>query len=124
MTGWNDERVEQIISVLLRTGVILSAAVVLAGGICFLVRHGNESADYRSFHGTPEAYQTISGVIRAIGPSNCRAVIQFGLLLLIATPIVRVSFSLVAFVLERDRVYTVVTLIVLAILLYSLAGPH
>jgi uncharacterized membrane protein len=48
--------------------------------------------------------------------------IQLGLLLLIATPIVRVAFSMVGFAIERDRMYVAFTLIVLAILLYSLLG--
>jgi uncharacterized membrane protein len=47
---------------------------------------------------------------------------QLGLLLLIATPIARVMFSAVAFAMERDRMYVGFTLIVLAVLLYSLFG--
>jgi uncharacterized membrane protein len=50
------------------------------------------------------------------------SVIQLGLLLLIATPVARVAMSLVAFILQRDRVYVVVTLIVLAVLIFSLTG--
>ena len=51
-----------------------------------------------------------------------QAIIQFGLLLLIATPVARVAFSAVGFAIERDSMYVVITLIVLAILLYSLFG--
>jgi uncharacterized membrane protein len=51
-----------------------------------------------------------------------RGLIQLGLLFLIATPIARVGFSIVGFALERDRMYVIFTLIVLAILLYSLLG--
>jgi uncharacterized membrane protein len=51
-----------------------------------------------------------------------RGLIQLGLLFLIATPIARVAFSIVGFAIERDRMYVVFTLIVLAILLYSLLG--
>ena len=47
---------------------------------------------------------------------------QAGLLVLIATPVVRVMASVVAFVLERDRLYATITLGVLAILLVSLFG--
>jgi uncharacterized membrane protein len=47
---------------------------------------------------------------------------QLGLLLLIATPIVRVAFSAVAFALEGDKMYVLFTLLVLAVLLYSLFG--
>jgi uncharacterized membrane protein len=112
-----DERLERMIAALLRAGVILSAVVVLLGGLCYLVRHGSEPADYRTFHGAPAQYRTLSGVV---AQRDCRAVIQLGLLLLIATPIARVAFSLVAFGMERDRIYVVVTTIVLIILLYSL----
>lgn len=116
----NDRRLEVIISVLLRTGVIVSALVVLLGGVCYLSKHGHEQPEYRVFRGTPATYRTISEVVHAAGPSDCRAVIQLGLLLLILTPVARVAFSLVGFGLERDGTYAVVTSIVLAILIYSL----
>ncbi len=51
-----------------------------------------------------------------------RAIIDIGLLLLIATPVMRVVFSMVAFALEKDRLYVALTLIVLVILLLSLLG--
>lgn len=120
----NDQRLELIISALLRTGVLTSAAVVLLGGVCFLSKHGHEQPAYHVFHGTPAAYRTISDVIHAAGPSDCRAIIQLGLLLLILTPVARVAFSLLGFGLERDGTYAVITSIVLAILIYSLAIPH
>ena len=120
----SDRRLEIIISVLLRTGVTLSALVVLLGGICFLSKHGHEQPEYRAFHGTEAAYRSISGVIQAAGPSDCRAVIQLGLLMLILTPIARVAFSLVGFGLERDGTYVALTSVVLAILVYSLTAPH
>ena len=60
-------------------------------------------------------------IIHAMGFSSFRAIIQFGLLLLIATPIARVTFSLVGFAMERDWTYAVITAIVLAILIFALA---
>jgi uncharacterized membrane protein len=48
--------------------------------------------------------------------------IQLGLLLLIATPVARVAFSVAVFAMQRDRLYVVVALIVLAVLMYSLTG--
>jgi uncharacterized membrane protein len=119
-----DQRLEVIISILLRTGVLISATVVLLGGICFLARHGHEQPEYHVFHGTPQIYRSVTGVIRAAGPSNCTAVIQLGLLLLILTPVARVAFSLAGFALEHDGTYVALTSIVLAILIYSLAVPH
>jgi uncharacterized membrane protein len=122
--NWTDQRLEVIISVLLRTGVLLAASVVLLGGLCFLSQHGGEQPEYHVFHGTAQAYRSIAGVIHAAGPSNCPAVIQLGLLLLILTPVARVAFSLAGFALERDGTYVGLTFVVLAILIYSLAGPR
>src|SRR4029077_21141977 len=124
MNAWNDERLERIISILLRTGVMLSAVVVLLGGAGYLVRHGSEIADYHVFHGATEEYRSVGAILHAMGPSSFRAIIQFGLLLLIATPVSRVAFALVGFALERDRTYIVITSIVLAVLIYSVAGQH
>jgi uncharacterized membrane protein len=124
MNAWNDERMERIISTLLRTGVLLSATVVLLGGVCFLARHGNEAADYHVFHAVQPSFRSVPGVLGAVSPSDCLAVIQLGLLLLIATPVARVAFSVVGFALARDRVYVGVTAAVLAILIYGLIGQH
>jgi uncharacterized membrane protein len=120
--AWDDHRIEVILGNLLRTGVILSAAVVLAGACIYLVRHAHEPASYRVFRGEPSDYRTIPGVIHSVARGRGRGLIQLGLLLLIATPIARVSFSIVGFAIERDRLYVVFTLIVLAILLFSLLG--
>jgi uncharacterized membrane protein len=124
MARLTDERVEQLISVLLFSGVILAAAVVLAGGACYLARHGAEATSYHVFHATAAAYRSVSGVIHALSASNCRAVIQIGLLILIATPIARVAFALVSFGFERDWTYVWVSSIVLAVLIYSFVFEH
>jgi uncharacterized membrane protein len=124
MSTWNDERLERIISLVLITGVMLSAVIVFLGGACYLVRHANEAADYHVFRGVPAEYRSVRAIIYAMGSSNCGAIIQFGLLLLIATPIARVAFSLVGFALERDRTYVVIASIVLVVLLYSVAFEH
>jgi uncharacterized membrane protein len=121
---WNDQGLEQIISRLLIAGVILSAAVVLLGGACYLARYGHETADYHVFHEVPPEYRSPQGVIHAISPSNCAAIIQLGLLILIATPIARVAFSLAGFAFEHDWTYVAITSIVLAVLIYSVAGEH
>jgi len=119
---WRDRRLELILGNLLRTGVLLSAAVVLAGGGIYLARHAHEPANYRVFRGEPTDFRTIPGVVNSVMHGRGRGLIQLGLLLLIATPIARVAFSVVGFALERDRMYVIFTLIVLAILLFSLLG--
>ena len=121
---WRDRRIEVILGNLLRTGVLLSAAVVLLGASIYLSRHAHEPADYRVFRGEPSEYRTIRGVIQSliVGRGRGQGLIQLGLLLLIATPIARVAFSVVGFAIERDRLYVIFTLIVLAVLLYSFLG--
>jgi uncharacterized membrane protein len=120
--AWDDHRIEVILGNLLRSGVLLSAAVVFCGACIYLFRHAHEPADYRVFRGEPSEFRTIPGVIQSVINGRGRGLIQLGLLFLIATPIARVAFSIVGFALERDRMYVAFTLIVLAILLYSLLG--
>jgi len=120
--GWNDLRIEIIVGVLLRTGVILAASVVLFGGVLYLWRYGHEIPNYIAFHGEPEQLKSPVDIFQGAMHLSARAIIQFGLLLLIATPVARVLFSAIAFVLERDSMYVVITLIVLGVLLYSLFG--
>jgi uncharacterized membrane protein len=121
-TTWSDEKVERVIGVLLQAGLILAASVVLAGGICYLFRHGFSHPDYRVFRGEPSELRSVAGILHGFGALHCRGVIQLGLVLLIATPVARVAFSVFAFAMERDYTYVVITLVVLAILIYSLAG--
>jgi len=119
---WTDEKTEHVIGNLLRAGVLLSAAVVLAGGILYLAHHGRTHADYHLFEGQPEALRDVPGIASGAMKFDSRSIIQFGLLLLIITPIARVAFSAISFALERDYMYVVVSLIVLAVLIYGLAG--
>ncbi len=119
---WSDEQVEQIVGNLLRIGVIAAAIVVFAGGIIYLMRYGATRPQYSIFHGEPAEVRSVEGIIKAALGLRSRGLIQLGLLFLIATPVARVVFSVFAFALQRDRVYVAVTLIVLGVLIYSLAG--
>jgi uncharacterized membrane protein len=93
----NDQRMEEIVGDLLRWGVILAAAVVAAGGVWYLAASGGAVPDYRHF---VPAIQSPRVLATLPGPE---ALILAGLLLLIATPVARIVFSLVAFALEHDR---------------------
>jgi uncharacterized membrane protein len=117
-----DQQVDEIIGVLLRYGVMLSAAVVAMGGTWYLIQYGLSTPGYHVFRGEPEYLRHLRGIVSGIPGFHCRRVMQLGLLLLIATPVARVAFSVVAFALERDRAYVAITLIVLAVLLFSLTG--
>jgi uncharacterized membrane protein len=120
--NWTDKTIEEIVGNLLRTGVSLSAFVVSVGAVIYLVRHGRSPADYRVFRGEPSDLKSLSGIVRDAYGLHGRGIIQFGLLLLIATPVVRVAFSILGFAAEEDRMYMIFTGIVLVVLLYSLLG--
>ncbi|HVN06587.1 MAG TPA: DUF1634 domain-containing protein [Bryobacteraceae bacterium] len=119
-----DQQVDDVIGTLLRSGVILSAVVVAAGGAWYLIQYGASAPNYRMFHGEPAYLRDLGGIASGIRGFHCRRIIQLGLVLLIATPVARVAFSVAAFAMQRDRTYVVITLIVLAVLLFSLLSPH
>lgn len=119
---WSDFRIEQIVGNLLRIGVIIAAGVVTAGAVVFLVRHGGEPPQYKIFRGEPSNLRHVGGIVTDAFSGHARGLIQLGLLLLIATPVARVVFSIFGFALERDHAYVLITLIVLGVLAFSLAG--
>lgn len=123
--GPTDERVDQIIGNLLRIGVIASALVVAWGGLLYLINDGRHPAPrLHEFHAQPEKLRNPLAIYRRAMALDPRGLIMLGLLLLIATPVARVLFSVVAFMLQRDQLYVLFTLIVLAVLLYSLFSGY
>jgi uncharacterized membrane protein len=121
---WTEQQIEKIVGNLLRIGVILAAVVVFWGGALYLIRAEATSPDYRVFHGEPADLRSVSGIVTDALALQSRGIIQLGLLLLVATPVARVAFSAFAFAQQRDRIYVIVTLSVLAVLLYSLIGGY
>jgi uncharacterized membrane protein len=111
-----------MLGILLRSGVIAAATIVLIGGIIYLIRHGAEMPHYRIFLGEPEDFRRLPGIAKSALSIRGRGIIHVGFLILIATPVARVVFSVFAFALQRDRTYVIITLIVLAVLAYSLMG--
>jgi uncharacterized membrane protein len=120
----SDQSIENIIGGMLRVGVVLSSAFVLGGGIWYLLRYGTKRPEYGTFHGEPAELRSMTGIIHGAVALDPRFWIQLGLLLLIATPVARVVFSIGAFAAQRDRTYVVITLVVAAILFYSLFAEH
>jgi uncharacterized membrane protein len=118
--GSDDSVIDARIGMLLRVGMLASAAVILSGGVLFLIRHGQSTIDYRVFRGDPPGLNTLAGIVSGVTQGEALAIIQFGLLMLIATPVARVAFSVYAFLSERDYLYVVISVIVLVVLLYSL----
>lgn len=122
--GWSDQQVEQTIGNLLRFGLIIATIVVVAGAVLYLARHGSEQPHYQMFRGEPADLRGIDGILHDVQELSGRGLIQLGLLLLLATPVARVAFSIAAFALQRDALYVTVTVVVLGVLLYSIVGAY
>ena len=116
----DDLRMETVMGRLLQAGVLLAATVMLVGGVMYAVHHGGERTNYRVFQPHPFQLLHPGAMLRGIAHGDASAVLQLGILLLIATPICRVVFAVIAFVMERDRLYIAVSLLVLGVLLYGM----
>ena len=116
-------RVEVLLGTLLRLGVFACIALILIGLTVTLVRHPDYITDSSSLEHltSPGAAfpHTPSAVISELGQFRGRAIITLGLLVLIATPVVRVATSIVVYVVQRDWAFVVLTTLVLAILILS-----
>ena len=105
---------------LLQVGVAIATVVVLLGSVLLVARHGRETVDHRVFHGAAANLTSVGAIVHAALAGDPLAITQLGLVLLIATPIARVALTLVAFVVQRDWLYTGLTALVLAILGWGL----
>jgi uncharacterized membrane protein len=116
----NPERFRDLISGVLIVGVVTSAALMVAAFAAALVVGWDGSL--RGLPPTGAAATDFSAIVAGILELRPIALAQAGLLVLLATPVLRVMASVVAFALEGDRLYVAITVGVLAILLLSIFG--
>ena len=100
----------------LRAGVFVASALAIAGGLALLAREGGAMADFREFVPGADGLRRVSGIVRGALGGDSRAVMQLGVLVMIATPIARVAVSVAHFARERDRTFAWLTGAVLAML--------
>jgi uncharacterized membrane protein len=117
-----DYDMESVMGTLLITGVIISAALVVFGGIIYLYQNGFSYPHFKTFRSEPSSLRSVKQIIKGAGQLDSLSIIQLGLLLLIATPVSRVIFSIIGFLFEKDYLYVIISLIVLIILAYSIFG--
>lgn len=118
-----DKDISQIIGYILRYGVYLSLSIALVGGIVYLYRHSNEINlfQHKAFVEKDENIaELLKNTFKGIVQGHGYYIIELGILLLIATPLSRVIFSLFAFKLEGDNLYVLITFIVLLIIIISI----
>ena len=116
----SDYDIEAVMGRLLITGVIISGTLILIGGIYYLIQHGFAIPHFKTFRGEPSNLRSVKQIFTGVAHFDSLSIIQLGLLLLIATPIARVIFAVIGFFIEKDFMYVVISLIVLAIIAYSI----
>jgi uncharacterized membrane protein len=119
VAGEKEHGLEVAMGRMLQIGVTIAAVVVLIGGVLYLSQNGGSLRDYQHFHAATPATTTIRGIVDSAAHLDPRGIMGFGILLLIATPVCRVILGVVGFALLRDRLYTVISFIVLGVLLFS-----
>ena len=124
MNKFKDTDMQLLLGRVLRLGMIVSIAIVFVGGIVFLYRHGHSIPNYKEFKGIPPFLQNMGSLFNSAFSLHGQAIIQLGIILLIATPILRVVFSTIGFVLEKDYLYTGISLLVLLIIFASMLSGH
>lgn len=123
---------ELFIGKVLRIGVMLACGITLFGGVIYLYQHHGQSMesykpipDGQPFLGVEHYLRELSTIIPRIFAFDGAAIIQLGVCVLIATPILRVAFSAIGFLIEKDYMYVVITLIVFVIIMANmLLGLH
>lgn len=119
MTLCQDQQLEIAMGRMLRIGVTAAAIIVLTGGVLYFWQFCDSVSNYQHVHSSSPGSRSIAVTVRGIRHLDGRSFISAGLLLLIATPVCRVLFAVVGFALQRDRIYTIVSAVVLIILLMS-----
>ncbi len=120
--NWTDEEIDNRMGRLLQAGVILSAFVMAVGAAVYLAHHWSAPPAYFKFHPVPPAQRTIGATLKQALRGEGRGFIQAAVLLMIATPVARVVFAAYSFFRQGDSLYAVISLIVLALLIFGLTA--
>ncbi|MCR8561351.1 DUF1634 domain-containing protein [Mucilaginibacter sp. BJC16-A38] len=118
-----DHDIERLIGLQLRFGVITASLIVLIGGLIYLKQFGAQAVPhYHLFIGTKAGYTSLDEIFKGAYTVNAKGIVELGVVALIITPILRIAFSLVGFIIEKDKLYTWITFTVLVIMMTSIFG--
>ena len=107
----------------LRLGLVGSVALIMTGTVLSFVHHPEYLSSAGALVRLTEpgaAPRTLAEVAAGLGAGRGQAIAMVGILVLILTPFARVVMSLALFLRERDRTYSGITALVLALLLLSI----
>jgi uncharacterized membrane protein len=117
-----DSAIHRRMTAALRLLTAVAGMVILAGGVRLLVRQGDAVTSFHAFIGEPSSLRFVPQIVAGAFQGHALAIVQFGILLLIATPVIRVLFVGIGYLVERDWLYVAVAAIVLVVLGSSLIG--
>lgn len=114
--SFEDKDLQRFLGNLLRYGVLISLGVVLVGLLLYLFQSGKDTVAFAKFDKLDFDFPSFfSGLFHG----NSYAIMALGVMLLILTPVMRVVFAIIGFYWEKDRLYTLVSCIVLLIIILS-----
>jgi len=117
---FTDKDLQKIIGAVLKYGVLTVLVVAILGGIIFLFSHGKEVVDYSHFQENDQSiFEVIKTTFQGVLKLDGQSIIFLGVLILFFTPFLRLLLSLVSFGLEKDKLYVLITLIVIGIVSMS-----
>jgi uncharacterized membrane protein len=105
---------EIAISRVLRLGAMLSTAIMIAGVLLLVIR--GKAGGTAGVH-----FVRLRDLLPQLARLNPEAVTELGILLLLMTPVARIVISVIGFAMERDLKYVLISLGVLAVVLFSIA---
>lgn len=108
------------LATVVRSLTVVAGLVILLGGFLLILRDGGARTSFHKFEGEPAALRFAPEIAARAFEGNALAIVQLGILLLIANPVLRVLFAGIGFALERDWTYVAIAAIVLSVLASSL----
>ncbi|BCU67297.1 membrane protein [Sulfolobales archaeon HS-7] len=115
---------DTVIGNILRIGVIISGVLLAIGAAEIFIHGGAQGYSLSQIASVHSIVNTSTASVYKIPPLILKgdglALIYLGLIVLIATPVIRVLASVINFGLERDKLYTIITAIVLFNLLFAI----
>ncbi len=118
----SDADVAMLVARLLRIGVFSASIIALIGGVIYLLHFGSARPEYHVFNGAPEQYRHLQGIFTGLLSFDGMSIIQLGIVILLATPILRIFFSAIGFAVEKDYLYVFITLLVFSVILFGMVG--
>lgn len=115
-------RLEDALSRGLTAGVMLAAAVMLSGVVLAAFRGGGNVTHLTTYTPGEEGVRSFTAIARGAAGLDPQSVMQFGVVLLILTPVARVALSMIVFARGGDRLYVALSLTVLLMLLAGFLG--